>query len=288
MGDSKRKVADFIRRVHDEAVPTFERATVAFYGVQNGRIVKDRTGVLLRIADAMFILTASHDLREIVQQNIPLCISWNERTEMPIPLHDSRFHTTEYESQFGERDVVRDVAAIKLGESAANEILAGGRTPISLCDINMDQDRSPALFFIFGFPQAWFQVEQTGPKCSPLIYATGIYDGEHSSTASVGYDPKVHLLLNFKREALAANGQMHMLPGYEGIKGVSGCGIWRITGFRDSIDAWKPTQCKLVAIQHRYYEKPGYLHTTWVQYCISRLLDDHKELRPAATMVYPK
>ena len=79
-----------------------------------------------------------------------------------------------------------------------------------------------------------------------------------------------------------------MLPGYEGIKGVSGCGIWRITGFRDSIDAWKPTQCKLVAIQHRYYEKPGYLHTTWVQYCISRLLDDHKELRPAATMVYPK
>lgn len=180
MGDSKRKVADFIRRVHDEAVPTFERATVAFYGVQNGRIVKDRTGVLLRIADAMFILTASHDLREIVQQNIPLCISWNERTEMPIPLHDSRFHTTEYESQFGERDVVRDVAAIKLGESAANEILAGGRTPISLCDINMDQDRSPALFFIFGFPQAWFQVEQTGPKCSPLIYATGIYDGEHS------------------------------------------------------------------------------------------------------------
>jgi hypothetical protein len=70
---------------------------------------------LLRIADATFILTASHDLREIVQNNILLYVSWNERTELPIPLHDSRFLTTEYESQLGERDVVRDVAAIKLG-----------------------------------------------------------------------------------------------------------------------------------------------------------------------------
>jgi hypothetical protein len=170
VGDFKKRVADFFRRVSHDAVPSFDHARVAFYGVQNEKIVKDRTGVLLRIADAMFILTASHDLREIVQNNIPLYISWNERSGLPIPLHDSRFLTTEYESQLGERDVVRDVAAIKLGESAVKEILTGGRIPLSLCDINTNQDNSPALFVMFGFPQAWFDVDQTGPKCSPLIY----------------------------------------------------------------------------------------------------------------------
>jgi hypothetical protein len=288
MDDFKTRVAGFFHRVNDEAVPTFDRATVAFYGVQNEKIVKDRTGVLLRIADTMFILTASHDLREIVQNNIPLYVGWNERTELPIPLHDSRFLTTEYESQLGERDVVRDVAAIKLGESAAKEILAGGRIPISLCDIDTNQDHSPALFVMFGFPQAWFRVDQNGPKCSPLIYLTGIYAGEHWSDAQVEYDPKVHLLLDFKQDALAANGQTQTLPGYEGIKGVSGCGIWRVTGLHGSFDNWRPDQCKLVAIQHRYYEKPGYLHTTWIRYGINRIFDDYPELRSAATIIYAK
>lgn len=287
MSDSKKRVAEFFQRVYDEAVPTFDRATVAFYGIQNDRIVKDRTGVLVRIAGATFILTASHDLREIVENNILLYVSWNERTELPIPLHDSRFHTTECESQLGERDVVRDVAAIRLGESAVQDILAGGRTPLNLCDISMNQDRSPALFFMFGFPQAWFRVEQSGPKCLPLVYGTGIYDGEHWSESQVGYDPKVHLLLDFKRDATPASGQTPALPGYEGIKGVSGCGIWRVTGLHGSFGNWKPTQCKLVAIQHRYYEKPGYLHTTWVQYGISRIFDDYPQLKSAATIVYP-
>jgi len=77
------------------------------------------------------------------------------------------------------------------------------------------------------------------------------------------------------------------LPGYQGIKGVSGCGIWRVIGLQGSIDRWKPDHCKLVAIQHRYYEKPGYLHTTWIQHAIRRVFDDYPDLRSASRIVYP-
>jgi len=288
MSTSKEKVAEFFQHVRDEAVPVFDRATVGFYGVQDNRIVKDRTGVLLRIADVLFILTASHDLREIVQSDIPLYVSWNERTDLPIPLHDARFHTTECDSRLGERDVVRDIAFVKMSNSTAKEILAAGRTPISLRDINMSQDSSPAVFFMFGFPQAWFRVERSGPKCLPLVYGCGIYPGEHWAGSHIAYDPKVHLLLSFRREAIGPiDGQAHTLPGYEGIKGVSGCGIWRVTDLHSSVSRWRPDQCKLVAIQHRYYEHPGYIHTTWIQYAISRIFDDYPELKSAATIVYP-
>lgn len=243
--------------------------------------------MLLRIADSMFILTASHDLREIVENNIPLCVSWNERTELPILLHDARFHLTECNSRLGQRDVVRDVAAIKLSDTATQQILAGGRIPIGLYDICTKQDRSPAIFFMFGFPQAWFRVEKSGPKCSPLIYGCGIYSGDHWVRSSIGYDPKVHLLLDFKRDAISPiEGKSRTLPGYEGIKGVSGCGIWRIVDLHGSMDKWKPNQCKLVAIQHRYYEEPCCIHTTWIQYAISRIFEDYPELKSAATIVY--
>src|SRR5260370_37093700 len=106
MSDSKGKVTEFFQRVREEVIPTFDRATVAFYGVQDEGIAINRTGVLLRIADAGFILTASHRLREKVQKSIPLYASWNERTDLPIPLHDSQFHTTDGNSRCRERYVV--------------------------------------------------------------------------------------------------------------------------------------------------------------------------------------
>jgi hypothetical protein len=141
---------------------------------------------------------------------------------------------------------------------------------------------------MFGFPQAWFRVETDGPKCLPLVYGCGIFAGEHWADSSIGYDPKVHLLLDFKRDAVnPVERKPHTLPGYQGIKGVSGCGIWRVMDMDGSIDKWRPDQCKLVSIEHRYYEQPGYIHTTWVRYAISRIFDDYPELKRAASIVYP-
>jgi hypothetical protein len=66
--------------------------------------VHDRTGVLYRIGDRRFVLTAAHHLRGIVQHNIPIYISLNATDKMPLPLAEASFHTTEEDG--------RDVAAI--------------------------------------------------------------------------------------------------------------------------------------------------------------------------------
>jgi hypothetical protein len=288
MSDSRKKVAEIFQRILDEAVPIFDCATVALYRIQDERFALNNTGVLLRIADDVFILTASHHLRKKVHNSVPLYVSWNDRTDLPIPLHDALFHTTEFDSRWRERDVVRDVTAIKLSDFAAKEILNAGRTPLCLRDISMNQDRSPAVFLMFGFPQAWFRVEKSGPKCLPLVYPCAIYQGDHWAGSKIGYDPKVHLLLDFTRDAIdPIDRQPKTLPDYRGIQGVSGCGIWRVIDLNTPIDRWKPGKCKLVAIQHRYYEEPGYLLTTWIQYAIDRIFDDYPELKSAAAIVYP-
>ncbi len=282
---SSKQVAALFKRFENEAGPICERATVAIYGLQNDRIIKNRTGVLFRIADVTFVLTASHELKEMVDGKIPILVSWDGR-KSPIPLIDAQFLTTEWESRVGHKDVVRDVAAIRLSDSCAKEIIAGGQSPLTLRDVCVEQDRSPAFFMMHGLPNAWFRVGLKGPTCQPLRYVAGIWPKDHSKAATIGYDPKVHLLLDLKRESFAPSlGRKVKLPGHSGIVGVSGCGIWRLCG-EQQLTSWNADQCKLVAIQHRFYEEPGYIHTTWIQHALERIFLEYPELKKATSIMY--
>ena len=51
------KFCDTLRK---ECIPGIENATVTLVAIQDEKIVHDRTGVLYRVGDHHFILTASH------------------------------------------------------------------------------------------------------------------------------------------------------------------------------------------------------------------------------------
>jgi hypothetical protein len=68
---AKATISDLFLRVRDKAFPHIESATVPIYGFQDDEVRHNRTGVLFRIADTHFILTAAHDLQTIVQAGIP-------------------------------------------------------------------------------------------------------------------------------------------------------------------------------------------------------------------------
>src|SRR5262245_49090124 len=127
---------DFLASTESNCLPRIEKATVPILGVQENHIRHDRTGVLYRIGDHHFILTAAHDLRQIVQANIPLYVSMNAKDCEPIPLPGAKIHSTEVDG--------RDVSAIWLPPDLAQEIarhkdflrhnqvnmqMAGRRTP---------------------------------------------------------------------------------------------------------------------------------------------------------------
>ena len=93
--DAAPKVDQLIGQLQSDCIPQILKVTVAFHGIQNDQIVGDRTGVLLCIGDAHFIITAAHGLAEIVKQQIPLYVSATTSDDLPVPLADSQFECIE-------------------------------------------------------------------------------------------------------------------------------------------------------------------------------------------------
>lgn len=271
---------EFFKRVESELLPRIVKATVPFYAVQNDKVVRDRSGVLLRIADEHFILTASHGLKAIVEAQIHLYVGWNDNDRVPVPIPDSFFHMTEEDC--------RDVAAIKLSHETAGKILSE-KEPIALRDVTIQENRSLGLFFVCGFPQAWTTVMKDDIESVPLSFLGGFYSGQLSPEAKIQYDRDIHALFEFHREAVRSSDlQKEKLPAFKGIKGISGCGIWRVVNWkRDDPSSLRTDQLQLVAIQHRYYEDYNYVHSTWIRFAVQQIYNNYPEMRNAMSLVYP-
>lgn len=89
-----QRVREFHVALTKTCLPRIDRATVPIIAAHNDKIVHDRSGVLYRIGSHHFVLTAAHDLREIVQQNIGLYVSVNHPKVMPLPLEQFHFHSS--------------------------------------------------------------------------------------------------------------------------------------------------------------------------------------------------
>jgi hypothetical protein len=268
----------FLKRVQLELIPRLVRATVPFYAVQNDKIVRDRSGVLLRIADRYFILTASHDLEAIIHNEIHLYVGWSESEGTPYPIADARYHLTE--------DSSRDIAVIALSPSSVPHILSS-HDPISLREIALRIDTSPGFFAVCGYPQEWLSVMPDRVESSPLVFISRFHQGERTATDfEWSFDPQIHGLFELTQNAVRHDNVSVMLPPSEGMVGISGCGVWRIADWKSSA-SWNPGQCKLVAIEHRYNEKGKYVCATWIPYVVQRLVAEYPDLRPSLQIQYP-
>jgi hypothetical protein len=273
-------VRDFFKRVEGEIVSTIVSATVPFYAVQNDAIVRDRSGVLLRVGDDHFILTASHDLKAIVDNNIYLYVGWCEEDLAPVPIPDAVFHTSDEESL--------DVAIIKLSTDSAKKILSSSK-PISLRSVARECSDEKAFYLVSGYPKEWLSVLPDRIESPPLNYFCRIYEGDALPLDRFKYDPKLHLLLEFNRHGKKVTSTDDTpIPPKSGIRGISGCGVWRIVGYSpNAMRDWKPEQVSLVGIEHRYWEKQGAVATTRIQHVLAFLAGGFPNVLPAMNLVYP-
>jgi hypothetical protein len=272
-------LAEYRRKLEEECIPLVERFTVPLYGLQNGQVVHDRTGVLYEIAGVSFVLTAAHDLQEIIGQQIPLFIPPFVDDADPLPLTDAAFFATEAEGG-------RDVAAIQLSDRAAEALRPAKEffrhDKIAIADDGL------GLYLFFGYPMAWTGKGPSGAITShPLVYATRQHQGGKPAHAS--FDPRVHISLLFDQRAIDMTTDASCdLPG---IKGVSGCGIWRIADWdATSLDRGPLKNLRLVALQHlwmRYGEQP-YVQGTWIKFAVDLVAYYRPDLRKAMRLLDPR
>ncbi len=267
----------FFRRVNDEAFPHIDAATVPIYGFQDKQVKLDRTGVLFRIADSHFILTAAHGLQDIIQAGIPLLADFSTRHRIPIPLAKGQFCTTEEKGG-------RDVAAILIPPSVVADLPAHRRF-LTMADVDTESQAKRGFYAVFGFPTAWYRRVEDVQRNDPLAFVASIYEGELNPDAF--FDPKVHIALTFERSAInALTGEPRELPPVEGM---SGCGLWRIANYsRKEIVAWSADKIRLVALQHRWFKQRQYIQGTWIAYALGLIRDTHPSLREAMKLSYPR
>ncbi len=288
----------FISVVQKQTVPRIEQSTVPFFHLrknpqtneyENGVIDKDRSGVLLKIGDDHFLLTAAHNIPDMVRDKIFLCMSWDEDEHAPIPI------TTDQIAVSDERTL--DVAAIKLLPETAEKLLRR-HTPLSLADLAIDCRSSDGLFLIVGYPRAgteFFEQKWNDPypheiKTESLkCICKRMLDGwKHDK---LQYSPEMHIVVGMSASSVSGtSGQPEVLPDHGGIQGISGCGIWFIADRNRKLplSAFGVSDCKLVAIEHSYDEAAGRVAGTWIDVALAFLSLNFPETRPAMKLIYPQ
>lgn len=276
--DNSMAVAqDLMKEFAEHCAAAADNVTVRLFGVQENEVKRDRTGVLYRVADEHFILTAGHDLQGIIDHEIPLFLLPSRAEQEPIHLIDSQFHGTETHG--------RDVAAIRLTDRVVRSL----PPPLEFLghnnvDLNINQGASP--FVIFGYPMQWLdQHEQGIHHTKAMVFVASPYTGDRHAEAF--YDPKVNVVLGFDRSAVDLGTHADFALPHP--RGISGCGIWRSADWSDlPRKSWANTKPRLVALQHHYFKESKYVQGTWIAYALDLIVDSYPELGKSMNLIYPR
>lgn len=276
--DSSERLRSAFSAIETGCVGRIDRASVPILAVQDDRIRHGYTGVLYRIGDDHFVITAAHHLRSIVEAEVPLYLSMNRPGVMPLPLADARFHSTEEED--------RDITAIWLPADLAHEV-ATHKDFLSHNQIDMHAADKRAAFAFFGYPKEWsgHVIADEHIASLGLALVTFGYDGSREQLSR--YDPKLHMLLNVPSDARNHHrDKVEMLPD---LRGISGCGVWQVGDIvGNEIRPRDENSVTLVAIEHKWSRKFGYVMATRIGYAMEFIAEMFPTARTAMNIVYPK
>jgi len=247
-------------------------ATVPFYGLREGEVKQNGSGVLFRLAEKHFILTGAHHLKGPLFHEIPYFIG--PAGDMGGLIEIGGATTSLF------KDEAVDIAAVELSADAVDR-LGSVRRFLNILDLDCDPKPVEGSYLLAGYPYAYTEPDDAGVvQTRALRYLTDIYRGQLA--AGSVYDADRHILLGFDEQCVDEQGGACSAPHPEG---TSGCGIWRFEVDAQG-QAWRPEDVKLVAIQHRYYASLKYVMGTWVQFAMSLLWKEYEELRPAMQLRY--
>ena len=268
---------EFFSQLKEECIPRIEKATVPFFGIQDEQIKRDRTRVLYKVGGHHFILTAAHNLRAIIQNEIPLYIDRSDDKTLPIPIVDAVFHTTEEDH--------RDVAAIRLPDDVVKH-LCKNKEFLTHCDTRSPGGDSDCLYVFFGYPMDWFEgATESSLVSTPLAYYCRRYDGRKNPHGH--FDPDLHIALGFTRRAV--NMTKERIDELPSPKGISGCGIWQVAEWsREGFERWEPRNTYLTALQHHWSQERDYVIGTWIEHALALIKKEYPDVGPAMDLVYPR
>jgi len=211
--------------------------TVAIYfQMDGGNPVPWGTGVLLRIADASFVLTASHVLERASEATLRIaaCVA-GSRFVTVSPLELWRSSDTEQ----------LDVGVVRLSDENAAS-LSLHKKYLRMSDLDTSQRMPKGAYLLAGFPAQYSKADHAAKEITAswfsYLTALAVDDGEQDGLT---------LRLQF-RESIFRHADGSEARRAPELKGISGCGIFRLwqESQVDSLDRWDPSWIRLSGIEH--------------------------------------
>ncbi len=249
--------------------------TVGIYAlVPGGRPVPHGSGVLLRIADASFVVSAAHVLLGGDSAEILLAPSIAE-SRLLVSLGQLKVHATRDTENY-------DVGYVHLPDTTVREL---GSTVeyVRLSDITFEEPPPMGIYGVIGYPQhqVHFNALENKVQARPLFYGGPLF-GAATDALVPGLSIAIRVEMN---ETSTGDGDRARFPE---LRGISGCGIWRLgVPGRDPPpdERWEASQIRLAGIEHAVIETS--VHTTraikgtLIKQTIQLIVGGHPELRRA-------
>jgi hypothetical protein len=235
------------------------------YPVQHG------TGILLRIADAAFLVSAAHVLAAAPERT--LLIGGGPTNLKLIPLLDLVINRTTGQDSDGF-----DFGFVRLPRGIESGLVERRYQFVHLWELDLVASAPEGAYAVYGFPCEFVSVDGPGNhvQFTPMHYMTDIFKGE-----LVAARPGVTIALNHPPRGFR-NAKGELMPY---LKGVSGSGIWRMYGPGYSIRTWREDAIRLVGIEHRTLGEKAVAGVLF-RHVLDSILTEHPELRSAANLYY--
>jgi hypothetical protein len=275
--EQRARVYEFWRQVYEASALEISRATVSIYGYHQRAVHQNGSGVLLKIGDKHFLLSAAHVIDYTAIHGIPYLLSPAEGKE-PIPLDRVRACTSPWPAHRDPKDPdMRDADPLDVGFVELNREIVDRLQPARrfapLQEIDVGERLRLGCYLLLGYPRQLSVVDVAKQKAhaEPLRYVT-----ELCTDPVDQFDPTKLVRLKYPPTGLNAHMAEVSVPNP---KGMSGCGVWRLAEMKHP-DKWSKDDVKLVAIEHSWHRHRRYIQGTRVRYALELIYRFYPSIRP--------
>jgi len=258
---SDEVVEELKRRHLAEAVPWIEHRTVVVCEWNGGDPVPNFTAVLMKIADRCFAFTAAHCLKD-----------WG-KARFLILLPDGDFVDLTTVQAEVPKDPSMDFALLPLTDEMAAK-LSQFRKFVLLSEVEVaDGEPHEGIHAVLGYPIHLRERSAEGWLSKAIFYPTQL-------TAVRDRNPDTTIALFLDDEHEDEHGDRARLPE---LRGISGCGVWRLHAKGDDPRAWSVDRIKLVGVEYGFIK--GAILGVRARHVIGGIATQFPELEPCIRLV---
>lgn len=251
------------------------------------------TGTLFRIGDAGFLITAGHVFKKAAEFQATIGIGGTTHGRFVSLANGYTLVSTE--GQYGCSFDPLDIGLHRLSSTVADQIPT--HRFLRFDEVEFVAQPPGGVYTMVGFPTFWSTPSRSSDEkvsYRALEFTACRYDRDCSGLER--YQERLHLLIDGRisqtTDSDAASVKFEDTHGWAiefpfGIKGMSGCSVWRIGDLAVPIDEWKQTRARLVGVlTGSYQDKEVIQATRWV--AVSTMIHQgFPELRPAMALLRP-